>query len=280
MKKYKELSDDEIRVIEAQKREARFWLKPSFWLTQLVIVLIFLAFFAFKEYVLVTSKPTKTSEQTIKHISASSGIKYTQVNDTIVDGMPLRLLIPSATTEAKLHIGALSLNDTSIVLALPAADIREDNGEIVGAFILDGQQISRGLSEDGFCAIVDNRITVGVAKSTRLFEEASQSDGYFFRQYPLVDNGVPVYSNPKGKSILRALCEAGGDIFVVESLEAETLMNFADKLVSLGVQNAIYLYGGNDILGWYRGENQQITTLGDTERENLPTNTSYIVWII
>ena len=47
-----------------------------------------------------------------------------------------------------------------------------------------------GLSKKGYVSIIEDKITVGVADNSPLFEEATEKGGYFFRQYPLVNNGV------------------------------------------------------------------------------------------
>lgn len=79
-------------------------------------------------------------------------------------------------------IGVPDIFDKSIILATQAADVRADNGKIVGAFVVKGKPYSWGLS------------------NSPLFEEATEKGGYFFRQYPLVDKGVLVGNEPKGNS--------------------------------------------------------------------------------
>ena len=56
-----------------------------------------------------------------------------------------------------------------------------------------------------------------MADNSPLFEEATETGGYFFRQYPLADNGTLVENEPKGKSIRKALCDRNGEIMVVMS---------------------------------------------------------------
>ena len=94
-----------------------------------------------------------------------------------------------------------------------ASGIRADNDKIVGAFVVKGKPYSWGLSKEGYCGIIDGRLTVGVADNSPLFEEATEKEGYFFRQYPLVDNGVLVENEPKGKSIRKALCDRSNKWF-------------------------------------------------------------------
>ena len=161
-----------------------------------------------------------------------------------------------------LHLGAIDRNDTSIIFTAQAADIRADNGGIVGAFVLEGEPKAWGLSKKGFCAIINDTVTVGVADNSPLFEEATEKGGYFFRQFPLVDKGSLVENELKGKAVRRALCDRGGEIFTVETLSIESFHDFSQALVDLGVDNAIYLVGAN-AYGWATDVDGQRHEFGD-----------------
>jgi hypothetical protein len=65
----------------------------------------------------------------------------------------------------------------------------------------------------------------------------------------------------------------------VESLTKESFHDFAQVLVDLGVDNAIYLVGSN-ALGFYVLEDDTRVQYGDEHlfRGKLPKNTNYIVW--
>ena len=112
---------------------------------------------------------------------------FTEIRDTLINDIPLRIYIPH-NAEMSLHIGRMNQQDTSVIYTAQAADVRADNGGIVGAFVLKGTPRAWGLSKKGFCASIDGVVTVGVAENSPLFEEATEKEGYFFRQYPLVDN--------------------------------------------------------------------------------------------
>ena len=169
------------------------------------------------------------------------------------------------------------INDTSIIFCTQAADIRKDNKKIVGAFVLKGEPLAWGLSKKGYCAIIENVITVGVANNSPLFEEATEKGGYFFRQYPLVDNGVLVENEPKNKSVRKAVCQRGNQTFVVESQTKESFHDFAQALVDLGVDNAIYLVGGEYAKGWYRNQDNEMIDFSKGRRDRY-RNENYIVW--
>ena len=117
----------------------------------------------------------------------------------------------------KFVVGKIDPNDANIVLALQAADIRKDNGEIVGACVYNGEVVGKGLAKKGYVSIIQGKMRIGVTDHSPLFEAAIQEGGDFFRQYPLVADGVMIENQPKGKAVRRAICQRGSSFFVVES---------------------------------------------------------------
>lgn len=177
-----------------------------------------------------------------------TGKGFIELADTTINDIPMRLYLPHHVSMS-LQLGTIDRKDNTILFATQAADVRADNGGIVGAFVLEGEPKAWGLSKNGYCAIINDTVTVGVANNSPLFEEATEKGGYFFRQFPLVDNGMLVENEQKGKSVRRALCDRNGEIFTIETLSAESFHDFAQALVDLGVDNAIYLVGSN-AYGW------------------------------
>lgn len=206
---------------------------------------------------------------------------FTEIRDTTINDIPLRLYIPHNATMS-LHIGKMDKTDSTIIYTAQAADIRADNGKIVGAFVLKGEPRAWGLSKKGFCASIDGKVTIGVADNSPLFEEATEKGGYFFRQYPLVKDGELVENEPKNKSVRRAICDRRGEIFMAESGTAESFHDFAQALVDLGCDQATSLVGGS-AYGWAINEDGSTHEFGDenyftSRRLRMPRNTSYIVW--
>ncbi len=175
-------------------------------------------------------------------------------------------------------MGVPDRNDRRIILAAQAADIRKDNREILGAFVLKGEPLAWGLSKKGFCAIIEGKVTVGVSENSPLFEEATEKEGYFFRQYPLVDNGVLVENEPKNKTMRKALCARAEQIFVAVSESDESFHDFAQALIDLGVENAIYLVGSHSAFGWYIDAEGQKTLFAPDIHRGTYKNESYIIW--
>ena len=294
MKEFKDIKDDQIRIIgEDNSGKSPF---RRFWIILLSVCVLLLVGGSILFAVLNREKASETEpepayfepEATSEPIvcewlgsrvdSLAKG--FTEIRDTLINDIPLRIYIPH-NAEMSLHVGRMDIRDTSVVYAAQAADVRADNGGIVGAFVLKGTPRSWGLSKKGFCASIDGVVTVGVAENSPLFEEATEKEGYFFRQYPLVDNGQLVENAPKGKSIRRGICDRQGEIFMVETGTPESFHDFAQALVDLGVDQAIYLVGSS-AYGWAIDQAGTRHEFGDnnyyTGRRRMPKNTSYIVW--
>ena len=189
--------------------------------------------------------------------------------------MPLVILTPRDATP-QLHIGIDVLQAPDVVMAVQAADIRSDNGGIVGAYVVEGNLVSKGQAKSGFCAIIDGNITIGVADATPFFEKAIESNGYFFRQYPLVVGNQLVENKPKGRSLRKALAEWNGTTVVVLSHSRLTFHDFAQTLVDLGVANAIYLVG-SEAFGFAVDSEGNRTEFGK-EAPSPEASTNYIIW--
>lgn len=271
--KEKDIRDDEIRVIgEDDKAKFNGWKWLLLLLAGIVIGLVVWALLPQKH-----EDPKEDPEQgvfepgndsvepTIVKLplakAEETGKGFIEIMDTTINDIPMRLYLPHQVTMS-LHVGNIDRIDQSIVFAAQAADIRADNGGIVGAFVQEGEPKAWGLSKKGFCAIINDTVTVGVADNSPLFEEATEKGGYFFRQFPLVDKGKLVENELKGKAVRRALCDRGGEIFTVETLSIESFHDFAQALVDLGVDNAIYLVGAN-AFGWATDADGQRHEFGD-----------------
>lgn len=200
---------------------------------------------------------------------------YTEhLRDTIND-IPLDIYIPHNAVP-ELMVGVPDIHDKTIILTTQAADVRADNGKIVGAFVVNGKPLSWGLSKKGYCGIIDGELTVGVADNSPLFEEATEKGGYFFRQYPLVDNGVLVENEPKGKSIRKALCDRNGEIMIVMTQTPESFHDFAQALVDMKIDNAIYTVGSNSY-GYFRDKYEHFVQIYEKRRGGYKFE-NFIVW--
>ena len=293
--KNKEILDDEFRVLGTgspvplgDPDEERRRRRQGGWIALAIVALIGLGMIFFwpkdkeldgvpddeigvfeSEYESGSVKALGTEDQVIP---------YAERIDTVVSGHPLTLFIPHHATP-RLRVGQPDEMALEAVMGFQAADIRADNYEILGDFVLAGEQLTRGVSKKGFCAILDGKITVGVGEETPLLGEAISKGGYFFRQYALVDNGAPVENKPKNKTVRKALCSRGGQVFVVFSGLDETLTDFAQVLADFGVDNAIYLVGSAASFGWATDADGNQQHYGSWDRRPEYKNESYVIWV-
>lgn len=213
--------------------------------------------------------PFGTYDDTVK-------TKYVEVVNKEVNDIPIDIFIPHNSTPV-LKMGLPSEQDKDVILVTQAADLRADNGKIVGAFVLAGEPLSWGLSKKGYCAILDGKVTVGMADNSPLFEEATEKGGYFFRQYALVSEGKLVENNLRNKSIRKALCMRGDEVFVAVTRTRESMHDFSQALVDLGVDNAIYIVGSYSYTLYRDKEGVSHRVTGQLARINMK-NVNFIEW--
>ena len=296
MSEYKEIRDDQIRVINSEnlkkKPSCTQWIIIISVLTLLFVGIIIGAVSHYKKNKIQQlqepepalfepiEEPEPVPIQWLGNAPDSTALGYTEIQDTLINDIPIRVYIPH-NADLSLHIGRMNRKDTTVIFAAQAADVRADNGGIVGAFVLKGEPKAWGLSKKGYCASINGQITIGVADNSPLFEQATEEGGYFFRQYPLVSNGEIVENELKGKSIRRGICERQGEIFMVETGTPESFHDFSQALVDLKVNQAVYLVGSS-AYGWAVDQTGTTHEFGDdnyyTGRRKMPKNTSYIVW--
>ncbi|MCR5549839.1 MAG: phosphodiester glycosidase family protein [Bacteroidales bacterium] len=248
MKHFEDIKDDEIRIISRQEVKRKPLYRRWWFWAAIAAALVSLAVILALSIRHQATQPADVEETAVESAPLSPTMEQTgtarvMVRDTAINDVPLRLQTP-VNAVPELQLGIPDTTNSSLVLALQAADIRADNHKIVGAYVLKGELLSRGVAKKGFCAILDGKIQLGMAESTPLLEEATNKDGYFFRQYPLVSQGTMIENTPKNKALRHALCELNGQIVVVSSLDKESFHDFAQALADLGVQNAIALVGG------------------------------------
>lgn len=278
-----DIGDNEIRVVgqtlpnggKPQPRK-RWWL---WFAAALLLLVVGLALWK-------TTPRSKTSTSTysaepiidtteqVTYEAVVETKAYTQVTCDSINDIPLRIYTPIGG-HIEMYVGRLPLDDQSIILATQAADYRADNGQIAGAFVYRGELLSKGHPKYGFCAIIGDKLTMGMSRETALFERAVEEEGYFFRQFSLVHDGKYGESVPKGKAIRRALCYYQENIVIIESQGRESYHDFSQALMDLGVQEAIALVG-NEQISTYEDEASN-RFIGDIETKEGVQDT-YIVW--
>ena len=289
MKHFDDIKDDEIRIINPMKGESKPPLYRRWWfwlvLAALIVVIVVVAWPSQSTAEMMPEECMDSMESYMEAMPQSmavaqslelSGPASVRVEDMTINDVPLRLYTPvNATPE--LCLGIPDTNNPNLLLAFRAADIRADNWQIVGAFVMKGELLSRGMSKKGFCAIIDGTLHLGLAESTPLLEEAIEKEGYFFRQYPLVSDGKMIENKPKGKAVRNALCDIDGRTVAVRSLSQESFHDFAQALADLGVQQAVYLSGSTSY-GFCRADQNSFSSWGDLPKGKELENANFIVW--
>lgn len=286
--KEENISDSEIRVIGGSQKQPK---TPFPWRLFAIIVAVaavigVIVWWQWPEDtvepdepgIFEQEKPTVQPHPLVDWFEAIDTITAvgTVTTDLTVNDIPMRVYAP-LNSVPHLEVGyKITDNRERSILFFQAADVRADNGKIVGAFVLHGKPLSWGLSKRGYCAIINGEVSVGVADNSPLFEKATDNNGDFFRQYPLVDNGKLVESELKSKAIRRALCEVEGHIVVVETQTIESMHDFAQALVDIGTANAIYLVGSS-AMGWSMDAAGNGTKMGLWDPRKIK-NISFIVW--
>ena len=287
-----DMNDDEIRIISRhpdspQKKDPSSrrvkWIALFLSLSIVIAIILLLLYLKFSNR---TSAPDhldirmermgspSDSTSPISSDSISSERAYVEMTDTVVGNQPLTIFIPRLG-KPRLQVGVEALQNEDAAFVLQAADVRKDNGGIVGAYVLEGNLLSRGQSKSGFCAIINDELTIGVSDATPYLEKAIEQDGYFFRQYPLVVGGQMVENKLKLSSLRRALADLNGETVVVMSRKRMTLNEFAETLIELGATNAIYLVGSTSY-GFARDCNGDRIIFGN-QKEHPFQNSNYIM---
>ncbi len=284
-----EINDNEIRIISAYEPEKR---KPKrrprrkylfILIVTGIIVMIGIGLFFIQSgnaprqemAVEAPETATETAATPIQEEIHARIKGFTTALDTNVNKHGLLILLPEHA-RPRLTVGTESLNDSNIVLATQAADVRGDNGQIAGTFVLNGELIGKGEAKAGFCSIINGELSLGIAEATPMLEQTLTDGGYFFRQYPLVVGGQIVENKPKGKAIRKALAEIRGKIYVVMSRDKLTFHDFSQLLTDIGTRNAIYLVGSTSH-GFYVTEQGNRIQTGNAPWKEVE-NVSYIVW--
>ena len=247
-------SDNEIQVLGSTSNRSR---KKWMWLLPLLVVGISWA-------LLVTLGKEETVD--IKHFKTelkapsprqpepemTSGVEYeTQVvNDVWLNVYKI------LDMHAELSLDVSGYTDSTECIILQAANIRKDNRKFVGDFVLNGEKLSSGKVKKGYCAIVDGKVTIGMSADDEVMNHCMANGGSFFRQYPLVVDGVMQPSNVKGKSIRRALAQNDDGLYIVMTDERESVHNFSEALVDMGMKDAISLVGGNKAYMYWMQEDE------------------------
>lgn len=205
------------------------------------------------------------------------------VDTVIFDSIEFRVFKP-INLRCILSTTTPDTNDSKVMFVTQAANIRDKSYEIIGDFVEGGdhkfKESSGNIATLGYCAIIGNKITIDKAKTTAKLKEAIDSNGYFFRQFPLVygEGEIEKYAGEEGVSQRRAFCLRQDTMLVVESISRITMGDFARMLnKNFDVDHAINLIGSFRLTEWYRTSDTTTTTLFTNKSLNIP-NCNYLIF--
>lgn len=268
----KQIEDDEIEVLGASRKE-RF--NRKWWIVSLVgLLCVFLTgYFIYEQEENTQTKIVEIMPEKENHFCVTEQPEVVYRTDSINDVALHIYALQNLQVELALQLP--NPDDTTVCFVLQAADVRKDNQEILGDFVLKGKQLARGKRKTGYCAILDGKLHIGNSLNDEVKDYCIAQKGDFFRQYILVLEGEIQENRLKGKAMRRALAQQGKDFYIVTTQHRESLYDFSEALADIGFTNALYLVGGTSY-GWYRLKDK-VYELGKKEDAPLP-NTSYLVF--
>ena len=149
--------------------------------------------------------------------------------------------------------------DSTIYLVTRSSDYKiiGDRKEIIGDFVLNGEELEKSNWRAGFMAIVDGNAQIGIDRSNKIRQHVKDNGGSMFRQMALVSAGIRCDKQflLKGKVTRCAYArDRYGNLYFIETANPETLYGFADALIEYGFIDAIYITGGSQPNLFYRTE--------------------------
>ena len=150
-------------------------------------------------------------------------------------------------------------SDSSIYFITRSSDyrIKNDQKQIIGDYILNGEVITESLWRAGFMAVIDGNVQIGISRSPKIRKHIADNSGSMFRQMALISAGTRCDEQfiLKGKVTRCAYArDLEGNLYFVETVDPETLYGFADALIEYGFADAIYITGGLQPDRFYRDE--------------------------
>lgn len=295
---YGELNPDEDKIVYKFKKIKHLHLFSKWWFWVICAVIVIVPWMVVLVIHHHDSQTQKLDKKEVKEVvketmnevnpekidntltiidSSAKGDAYTEIIDTVVNEHTLRIYkvyygIP------ELFIGDIDPEDTNIVMAARAADVGTRN-EIIGLFIYKGENWGTGSKhKEGFCAVINNEIALGIDTVTPLVEDAISQKGSFFRNAPLVNSGIAcAYEGDHDqKTTRRALCNFNNEIVFI-TCDNITMTEFSMSLADLGVKTAIYMVGAKGGYGFCRDKAGKLSTWG-VNRFNIYPNVNYLIW--
>ena len=219
----------------------------SFIIAFALLLIASIAFLLYRHYDIGISVSVSTSQNITKLKQTTTGGVSGVVchSDTILD-VPMTIFSLEHLS-ASLSFAEPDTADTDVMFYCRSADHKSDLSYL-GSLVVDGKEYCSDTNRRGYCAMANGNIVIGISRSEKVKDYVEDCGGSFFRQFILVSDGVlPSRFLLHGKVERCALGRMPDDkLYFVQSLNKETMWDFADALREYGFIDAIYITGGRD----------------------------------
>ncbi|MBR0265274.1 MAG: hypothetical protein IJQ60_15500 [Prevotella sp.] len=253
------MKEDEIQVLGINKPRENRWVKIC--VTCIISIVAIIA--CFYIWSLINEKTSAKEDPTEAVAETRSGRVQNEprINVLYEEGVmdvPLRIIQPSNMT-ATLTLDMTALSDTLNGKPLMAIQVQEE-----------GKSTSQ--NGEGYCAIVNGQIAIGkVDEDDDTRDFCIAKGGAYFRQTPLVIEGVIHKSEAKDKAVRRALAKEDDYVYIIESEKEVSVDDFAKAIAALGVSDVICLPDSPNFFSIHSNE-------WDYETGRSAKNCSYLIF--
>lgn len=206
---------------------------------------------------------SRSSAQIITDLNKAGQIKGDSVHvftaDSI-DGVTMRFY-NLAGLKASMSREMPADSDSSVVLVTQGWDYYFDDAKqyhFLGDFVYNGKMLAQGTGKAGFVAVTTKDWQMGISQEDSVRDYIISQGGSMFRQFALVSAGQICLKQfaLKGKVHRRALARKPGaaTAYYVETVNKESLYDFAEALADYGFIDAVYLTGADGTEPVYRNE--------------------------
>lgn len=204
---------------------------------------------------------SRSSAQIITDLNKTGQIKGDSVHvftaDSI-DGVTMRFY-NLAGLKASMSREMPADSDSSVVLVTQGWDYYFDDAKqyhFLGDFVYNGKMLAQGTGKAGFVAVTTKGWQMGISQEDSVRDYIISQGASIFRQFALVSAGQICLKQfaMKGKVHRRALARKPGDVtaYYVETVNKESLYDFAEALADYGFIDAVYLTGADGTEPVYR----------------------------
>ena len=204
---------------------------------------------------------SRSSAQIITDLNKTGQIKGDSVHvftaDSI-DGVTMRFY-NLAGLKASMSREMPADSDSSVVLVTQGWDYYFDDAKqyhFLGDLVYNGKMLAQGTGKAGFVAVTTKGWQMGISQEDSVRDYIISQGASMFRQFALVSAGQICLKQfaLKGKVHRRALARKPGDVtaYYVETVNKESLYDFAEALADYGFIDAVYLTGADGTEPVYR----------------------------